>query len=162
MLEQVSEQPLELNSGIINKISIQRQIAMVQLNKKLRDTSFKARVLNAYGNKCAFSGLQLKLVDAAHILPVSYESSTDDTANGIALSALYHRAYDRGMVTFNEQYQTVVNTTEMKKLKDIGFDGGMDKFIKDLRPIIIVPPSITDRPNINFIREANKLRGWNP
>lgn len=162
VLEQVSEQPLELISGIINKISIQRQIAMVQLNKKLRDTSFKARVLNAYGNKCAFSGLQLKLVDAAHILPVSYESSTDDTANGIALSALYHRAYDRGMVTFNEQYQTVVNTTEMKKLKDIGFDGGMDKFIKDLRPIIIVPPSITDRPNINFIREANKLRGWNP
>lgn len=160
LLEVVSDRPLELNTELIQHVSKQRQIAVIQLSKKLRDTSFKARVLNAYGNKCAFSGLQLKLVDAAHILPVSYDSSTDDTANGIALSALYHRAYDRGIITFNEQYQTVVNTTEMQKLKDIGFDGGMAKFIKDLRPIINVPPSITDRPNIKFIKEANKLRGW--
>jgi putative restriction endonuclease len=104
--------------------------------------------------------MQLKLVDAAHIVPVSSDSSTDDTANGIALSALYHRAYDKGLVTFNEQYQIIVNTNEMKKLKDIGFDGGMDKFIKDLRPIINVPPAISDRPNVAFIKEANKLRGW--
>jgi putative restriction endonuclease len=159
-LEEVSEQSLEFNTQLIEQISKQRQVAVIQLNKKLRDTSFKARVLNAYGNKCAFSGLQLKLVDAAHILPVSYDTSTDDTSNGIALSALYHRAYDRGIVTFNEQYQTIVNTAEMKKLKEIGFDGGMDRFIKDLRPIINVPPAITDRPNINFIKEANQLRGW--
>jgi len=160
VLEEVSDQPLELNTELIQQVSKKRQIAVIQLSKKLRDTSFKARVLNAYGNKCAFSGLQLKLVDAAHILPVSHDSSSDDTANGIALSALYHRAYDRGIVTFNEQYQTVVNTSEMQKLKEIGFDGGMAKFIKDLRPIINVPPTITDRPNINFIKEANLLRGW--
>ncbi len=160
VLEEVSDQPLELNTELIQQVSKKRQIAVIQLSKKLRDTSFKARVLNAYGNKCAFSGLQLKLVDAAHILPVSHDSSSDDTANGIALSALYHRAYDRGIVTFNEQYQTVVNTSEMQKLKEIGFDGGMAKFIKDLRPIINVPPAITDRPNINFIKEANLLRGW--
>lgn len=160
VLEDVSDKPLELNTKTIDQLSKQRQVAVIQLSKKLRDTSFKARVLTAYGNKCAFSGLQLKLVDAAHILPVSHGISTDETANGIALSALYHRAYDKGLVTFNEKYQIMVNTTEMKKLKEIGFDGGMDKFIKDLRPIINVPPAVTDRPNINFIREANKLRGW--
>jgi hypothetical protein len=48
----------------------------------------------------------------------------------------------------------------MTKLKEIGFDGGMYKFIKDLRPIINVPPAINDRPNIAFVAEANKLRGW--
>ena len=79
---------------------------------------------------------------------------------GIALSALYHRAYDRGLATFNEQYQIIVSTSEMTKLKEIGFDGGTDKFIKDLRPIINVPPAVNDRPNIAFISEANKLRGW--
>ncbi len=161
VLEEVSDHPIEPNTELIQQVSKQRQIAVIQLRKKLRDASFKARVLNAYGNKCAFSGLQLKLVDAAHILPVSFDGSTDDTSNGIALSALYHRAYDRGLVTFNEKYQTIVNTSEMKKLKEIGYDGGMQKFIKDIRPIINVPPSITDRPNINFIKEANKLRGWN-
>ena len=160
VLEEVSDQPLELNTTLVEQVSKQRQTAVIQLSKILRDTSFKARVLAAYGNKCAFSGLQLKLVDAAHILPVSHNTSTDDTANGIALSALYHRAYDNGLITFNEHYQTVVSTTKMKHLKEIGFDGGMEKFMNDIRPIIIVPPAINDRPNVNFIREANKLRGW--
>lgn len=160
VLEEVSASPLILNTTLLATVSAARQTTVTTLSKKLRDTSFKSRVLNAYGNKCAFSGMQLKLVDAAHILPVSDSGSTDDTANGIALSALYHRAYDRGIVTFNELYQTVVNTSEMQKLRDIGYDGGMDKFMRDLRPIINVPPSVTDRPNVAFIREANRLRGW--
>jgi putative restriction endonuclease len=160
VLEQVSEHPVEVNTELIQQITEQRQAAVVQLRKKLRDTSFKTRVLNAYGNRCAFSGLQLKLVDAAHIVPVSADGSTDETSNGIALSALYHRAYDRGLVTFNEKYQTVVNKNAMKKLVEFGFDGGIRNFIRDIRPIINVPPAINDRPNVNFIREANKLRGW--
>ncbi len=160
VLETLADQPLELNKELIAQVSKQRQTAVIQLNKKLRDASFKARVLTAYGNKCAFSGVQLKLVDAAHILPVSHASSTDDTANGIALSALHHRAYDRGLITFNEQYQVVVNTDQAKRLKEIGFDGGMDRFVKELRPIIHLPPSVSDRPNLQFVKEANRLRGW--
>lgn len=160
VLEDVADHPMEFNTKDIKKVSKLRQVAVQQINIKLRDTSFKARVLTAYGNKCAFSGLQLRLVDAAHILPVSFETSTDETSNGIALSALYHRAYDRGLVTFNEKYQTVVNTSKINALKKIGYEGGMDKFIKGIRPIINVPPAINDRPNINFIKEANKLRGW--
>jgi putative restriction endonuclease len=160
VLETLADQPLELNKELIAQVSKQRQTAVIQLNKKLRDASFKARVLTAYGNKCAFSGVQLKLVDAAHILPVSHANSTDDTANGIALSALHHRAYDRGLITFNEQYQVVVNTDQAKRLKEIGFDGGMDRFVKELRPIIHLPPSVSDRPNLQFVKEANRLRGW--
>ncbi len=160
VLEKISEKPLEINKSLIKKVSKQRQTAVTQISKKIRDTDFQNRVLRAYGNKCAFSGLQLKLIDAAHIVPVSHSNSTDDTSNGIALSALYHRAYDRGLVTFNEQYQIIVNDSKMKYLRDIGFDGGMVKFLKDLRPIINVPPAISDRPHIAFIKEANKLRGW--
>ncbi len=160
VLEEISDRPPELNTELIQQVSKQRQTAVIQLSRKLRDTSFKARVLTAYGNKCAFSGMQLKLVDAAHIVPVSSDKSTDDTANGIALSALYHRAYDKGLVTFNEQYQIIVNIDEMKKFGETGFDGGMDKFVKDLRPVIAVPPAVSDRPNIEFIKEANRLRGW--
>lgn len=159
-LEEVAAQPLQINTKSIEGLAKQRQTVIAEIAKKIRDASFKARVLNAYGNKCAFSGLQLKLVDAAHILPVSSALSTDETANGIALSALYHRAYDRGLVTFNDKYQTMVNEAKMKQLRDLGYDGGIDEFIKNIRPIINLPPSINDRPNANFILEANKLRGW--
>lgn len=160
VLEQVSVNPLELNVDLIKTASNPRQTALYQLTKKLRDASFKARVLNAYGNKCAFSGVQLKLVDAAHILPVSADNSTDDTSNGIVLSAIHHRAYDRGLVTFDEKYNIVINEMKFKELRNIGYDGGMEQFLKDLRPIILVPPAVNDRPNVNFIRQANALRGW--
>lgn len=144
ILEEISDNPLTVNDELIQQTSQQRQTAVVQLTKKLRDASFKNRVLTAYGNKCAFSNIQLKLVDAAHIIPVSHDTSTDDTSNGIALSALYHRAYDKGLVTFNGKYQIIVNKKEMAKLQKLGFDGGMDKFLKDLRPIINVPPAVVN------------------
>lgn len=104
--------------------------------------------------------MQLKLVDAAHILPVSEPTSTDETSNGIALSALYHRAFDRGLVTLNEQYQIIVHDQKLEKLREIGFDGGTKAFSDLLRPVIIVPPAVNDRPNASFIKEANRLRGW--
>jgi len=160
ILEKISEQPLELNTEFIQRVSEKRQTIILQLNKKLRDASFTKRVLTAYGNRCAFSGMQLKLIDAAHIVPVSSDKSTDDTANGIALSALYHRAYDRGLVTFNEQYQIIINNLKMKELKELGLDNGMDQFEHSLRPVIYVPPAISDRPNVALIQEANRLRGW--
>jgi putative restriction endonuclease len=160
VLETVSEQPLKPNKALIQKAAAIRQTALYQITKKLRDASFQARVLTAYGNRCAFSGIQLKLVDAAHILPVSSKNSTDDTSNGIALSALCHRAYDRGLVTFGEDYKIKINKKRLDKLKDIGFDGGADRFIRDLRAIISVPPAMSDRPHVAFIREANELRGW--
>lgn len=160
VLEQVAQHPLDLNAANIDQVSAQRQTTIIQLSKKLRDSSFKARVLTAYSNRCAFSGMQLKLVDAAHIVPVSSEISTDETANGIALSALYHRAYDRGLVTFNDQYQILVNEEKLKELRNLGYDGGEDRFRSSLRPIIDVPPAVSDRPNVHLIREANRLRGW--
>ncbi|RMG84257.1 MAG: HNH endonuclease, partial [Bacteroidetes bacterium] len=71
-----------------------------------------------------------------------------------------HRAYDRNLVTFNENYQILHNEKEFHKLKEIGLDGGADKFISDLRAIINLPPTINDRPHIKYIRTANEIRGW--
>lgn len=160
ILEQVAAQTIDLNENILQKISKPRQQTVITINKKLRDNSFKHRVLNAYGSKCAVCGLQLKLVDAAHIIPVSFEGSTDQTSNGIALCALHHRAYDISLITFNDKYQTLFNESKMKNLKELGLDGGMEKFIKDFKPLIILPPTISDRPHIQYIQKANEIRGW--
>ena len=65
-----------------------------------------------------------------------------------------------GLVTLNEQYQIIVHEEKLEQLREIGFEGGMDNFRNFLRPVIIVPPAVNDRPNVNFIREANRLRGW--
>ena len=116
--------------------------------------------MRACNYSCAFNGIQLKLIDAAHIIPVNHEKSTDETKNGVALCALHHRAYDSGLVTFNETYKAYPNNSRMKNLKEIGHEGGIDKFLADLRPLLRVPPSVSDRPHTKYVSFANKLRGW--
>lgn len=160
ILAEVTENEIAVNDEIVNQVTAKRRDTIQTISKKQRDSSFKNRILRAYNNRCAFSGTQLRLVDAAHIVPVAEDGSTDETSNGIALSKLHHKAYDKGLITFNQKYQVVYNENEVTKLKELSLDGGWEKFLKDLRPIIDVPPAITDRPNVKYVARANKLRGW--
>jgi putative restriction endonuclease len=159
-LENIAEKPNEINDTILNSISTPRRLTVANVTKKVRDNGFKARVLTAYSQKCAFCGLQLKLVDAAHILPVSYSGSTDETCNGISMCALHHRAFDRSLVTINEEYQIIHNDRKLEKLVAIKLNGGAEDFVKYLRPFIILPPALNDRPHIDYIKKANEIRGW--
>jgi putative restriction endonuclease len=161
ILNEVTKDEILQNNELIDQLTIvSRKNVLRTINQKQRDNNFRSKVLRAYNYRCAFTGIQLKLVDAAHIVPVNYEKSTDDTSNGIALSSICHRAYDKGLITFNERYKIIINEIEVKKLQQEKLYGGFEKFKNSLRPIIDVPPSISDRPNTKFIELANKLRGW--
>lgn len=158
VLEHITENPDEVKDSEISEITQERQTAVFSVKKKIRDNSFKSRVLTSYSNRCAFCGIQLKLIDAAHIVPVQH-NGTDETSNGISLCALHHRAYDRNLITFNQDYQILYNEKQFVKLKEIGLDGGADKFINDLRAVIHLPPTISDRPHVDYIKLANEIRG---
>jgi putative restriction endonuclease len=159
VLEEITENPDEVNDIEIAAVAVERQTAVVSVKKKIRDNSFKTRVLTSYTNRCAFCGVQLKLIDAAHIVPVQHDG-TDETSNGIALCALHHRAFDRNLVTFNADYQILTNEDQLHKLTEIGLDSGVEKFIDDLRAVIHLPPTILDRPHVEYITQANEIRGW--
>lgn len=159
ILSEITENPAEVNDTEITKITEERQITVVNVKKKIRDNSFKSRVLISYSNKCAFCGIQLKLIDAAHIVPVQYDG-TDETSNGISLCALHHRAYDRNLVTFNEGYQIIFNEKQFDKLQEIRLNYGAEKFVSDLKAVISLPPTISDRPHRDYISLANGIRGW--
>lgn len=160
VLQQVSDKPREINKEALEQLSSPRQTIVQSVSKKLRDNSFQRRVLTSYSFKCAICSLQLKLIDAAHIVPVSHERSTDETRNGVALCSIHHRAYDVGLVAFDSSYNVIHNEKKMDNLKKIGHDGGMAKFIRDLKPVLTVPPAVSDRPHIAYINLANKIRGW--
>lgn len=157
-LERVADEPDNV-IDIVQEVSAERKTVVLSIAQKLRNHSFKERVLTAYGNRCAFCDLQLKLVDAAHIVPVSEEGS-DATSNGIALCALHHRAFDRALVTLNEDYQVLVNENRIDDLRALGLDSGAHRFRQNLRTVIRVPPARRDRPAPEHIATANRLRGW--
>jgi len=72
---------------------------------------FRATVLASYDFACAISGINVPaLVQASHIIPWAREEGRRvDPRNGIALSALHDRAFDRGLITFDEELRVVVS-----------------------------------------------------
>ncbi len=72
---------------------------------------FRATVLASYDYACAVSGINVPgLLQASHIIPWSEsEGRRLDPRNGIALSALHDRAFDRGLITFDEDLRIVVS-----------------------------------------------------
>ncbi len=161
VLNEIAKDPASVGeSKIEGEVAAPRQFAVVTTTRALRDLNFRDRVLTAYGHRCAMCGVQLKLLDAAHVLPAVHPHSTDETCNGVALCALHHRAYDKAFVTFDERFQIRHNTRIAADLKISGHDGGLASFTKALRSLLILPPAAYDRPAAAFVKEANSLRGW--
>ncbi|KIC39400.1 HNH endonuclease [Leisingera sp. ANG-M7] len=152
--------PLIDDSEVNEKVPEPRRFAVVSTKKALRDANFSNRVLTAYSNTCAMCGTQLRLLDAAHILPAAHPESTDDTSNGISLCALHHRAYDRGLVTFGTNYRIHINASAVEELTDRNLHGGLEKFSENLFHMIEVPPAKADRPAEKYVEQVNSLRGW--
>ncbi len=135
----------------------QRKRIVQTVSRLSRDGNFKKQVLNAYGNRCAVTKTQLKLVDAAHILPVGAPESVDDVCNGIALSPTYHRAYDNGLIYLDEEYTMQINSEKVSELASLNLAGGIETFRACLGPILL-PHDRRQRPNARFIRKANQYR----
>ncbi len=161
LLEEIAEDPEDVDEAeILEEVPAERQYAVISTRKALRDINFRSRVLTAYSHQCAMCGVQLKLLDAAHILPAAHPDSTDQTSNGVALCALHHRAFDRSLVTFDNDHRIHVDEAQAEEFRRTGHDGGLDVFRNALRPILILPPDKRDRPDSKFISTSNTLRGW--
>ncbi|MDD2773672.1 MAG: HNH endonuclease [Elusimicrobiales bacterium] len=138
----------------------ERQTILSQIVRKYRDYDFRRRVLGAYEHQCAACGVQLELIDAAHIVPVADRSSTDETKNGVALCKLHHAAFDRNLISFDEQYKIEVSNLEIKRLQNINLAGGITEFKQYLRTAIILPVDKRDYPDPSYIRQARLIRNW--
>lgn len=97
----------------------------------LRGSLFKREIPKIYNNTCCISGMRIdatisiSMIDACHIVPFSV--SYDDTVtNGIALCPNLHRAFDRGLISIDDDYRVLVSKSfkEDETCYSIGvFDG---------------------------------------
>lgn len=124
-----------------------------------RDSRFRNSVLDAYGHKCAVTGIQLGLLDAAHILAVGAERSHDGITNGLALSPTYHRAYDSALIYLTEDFVMRINLRRAARLRSDGKIDGLDSFERTLGRRIHLPADERLYPDREMIRLSNALRG---
>lgn len=161
ILTHISDDPDAVHEDEIEKeVAEKRRRALVSTWKAVRANDFSRRVLTAYSHQCAMCGVQLRLIEGAHVVPVGEKGSTDRTSNGIALCALHHKAYDQALVTFDKEFKTHVNEKMVGVLTRENKIAGLPKFRSALRPILITPPAKSDRPHPKYVGQANKLRGW--
>ncbi|PXA97892.1 restriction endonuclease [Nostoc sp. 3335mG] len=80
----------------------------------VRDRVFRRVVVQAYGERCAVTGLRLingggrAEVEAAHIRPVE-ANGPDSVNNGLALSGTAHWMFDRGLIGLNDDLEILVS-----------------------------------------------------
>ncbi len=129
-----------------------RRRERVEVNRAIRSSSFRPRVVAAYGNACAICGLQLGLVEAAHIVPVTDILSDDDTDNGIALCSLHHRAYDVGLILIHPDYRVEVNEMRMRALTRSGLAANEEGFRSNLPQQIALPQNPAHYPSTENLR----------
>ena len=115
----------DIENQILNAPSAEYKVKLQQLQNKLntdsfeeekymRSSIFKRKIPLLYKNACAISGLQINatvnvsLIDACHIIPFS--SSYDDTIkNGISLTPTLHRAFDRGLISIDDNFKIIIS-----------------------------------------------------
>ena len=137
-----------------------RRYAVIATKRALRQLDFRGRVLSAYRHSCAMCGIQLQLLDAAHILPAAHPASTDGTDNGVALCVLHHRAFDDSLVTFDAAFRTHVNEASVDALRNANRDGGLQAFREALRPVLGLPADRrTDRRRVSWPRTSRGVGG---
>jgi len=76
---------------------------------------FRQAVLSSYSSKCCLTGIDIpELLIASHIIPWSKDIKNRlNPQNGICLNSLHDKAFDKGLITFDENYKLILS----KKLK---------------------------------------------
>ncbi len=150
----------ELIDSAADEFEAARRYDLVETMRAYREAKFKPAVLRAYRNRCAVCGYALKLVDAAHIVPVSHPRSIDCVTNGLALCRLHHGAYDNGLLGIRSDFSIVVHPQVRTRLAELHLDSGLEDFTRRLPSQISLPTEIEVRPQPDFLRLGLEARRW--
>jgi putative restriction endonuclease len=148
------EQPTDTAEKTNDQISddvpeyVPRVIVERIINRKFRDIAFRRHVRNAYNMTCAVTGLRLingggrPEVQAAHIRPVEADGP-DTIRNGVALTGTAHWLFDRGLLTFGDDYSII--------LSPHGVPNDLEKIIRKERTLLL-PEETAWRPHPTYLK----------
>lgn len=106
-------------------LAVANQRQRIAATRLLRDPRFAHEVKEAYDHACAACGLQLNVVEAAHIIPASEPAGTDDVWNGVTLCPTHHTLFDARAFVVRQSLKIAVDQDLVAFLPEIGRDGGL-------------------------------------
>ena len=93
----------------------------VMIEQRVKQHFFRRAVLSSYRGRCCISGLSdARLLMASHIVPWSSDKQNRlNPSNGLCLSAIHDKAFDRGLITISDDYEVMLS--EQLKRNDDAF-----------------------------------------
>lgn len=112
---------------------------------------FRRMILANYGSRCALMGIDMpQLLLASHIIPWSdtkNKQERQNPCNGTCLSALYDKAFDKGLITFSPDNYTVCLSSALRECES------QDYYAKHIGSVngqqIMLP--LNYKPNRDFL-----------
>lgn len=119
----------------------------VIIEQRIKQNFFRRAVLSSYRGRCCMSGLsEPRLLIASHIVPWSKDKNNRlNPSNGLCLSAIHDRAFDKGLITLTDDFKIIVSD-ELKHRNET--------FVKEvLLPLDGQEIELPERfkPNLEFI-----------
>ena len=96
------KQPIEKVLGI-SETNLQGKVRESVVKQRVNQNVFRTMILNNYENTCAITGINIPtMLIASHIIPwADDEENRLNPENGICLSPLYDKAFDKGYITIS-------------------------------------------------------------
>jgi putative restriction endonuclease len=132
---------LSLSLAIKTGDEIQKRYALREMKQRLHQPAFRAKVLSAYGVRCAVCNLQMgALLEGAHITPDSDPNSSTKVNNGISLCKIHHSAYDATLLGIDTDFSIHIRADVMQES-----DGPMLKYgLQEMHGKDLILPSQQD------------------
>ena len=119
-----------------------------EIKTRINQNVFRQIVLANYSGKCALTNIDIPdLLFASHIIPWSVNKDERlNPENGICLSALCDKAFDKGLIGFNNKLQVVLSP----QLKKNSAKDYYSKYFLSLENIKLMHPQ-KYLPNLQFL-----------
>lgn len=116
----------------------------------IRKARFGRDVVDAYDGLCAMCGLNLGLVQGAHIYPASAPASSDEPWNGIALCNNHHAAFDKHLLWVHPETREVRVHPDLRAGQTRS--AASRRFVESTQPVLSEPTVAAIRPRADMFR----------
>lgn len=131
----------------------ERELVMAESRRRVGQGAFRARLLTAYGARCAITGERTEpVLDAAHVQPYLGPRS-NHIQNGLLLTKEFHALFDHGLVTVTPELVVRVSP----RIRDRWSNGRRYYEFHD-RKLAVLPEQTEDRPSPDALQWHNSRR----
>ena len=112
--QKYKQQIRDIPEGMIGENTIR------QVKTRVNQSVFRQIVMANYDGRCALTGIDLpELLVASHIIPWSQnEQERLNPENGICLSSLYDKAFDKGLISFDSSMSVIFSERLDTKIRE--------------------------------------------